>query len=164
MVSDIIWFTLLSVRWLSLNPCCNGRWSLTPQKSHCEKEKQKVLILVVMEDGLWLLNVLSYSRIMNVLILVVMEDGLWRVSVVCIWTCPWRVNPCCNGRWSLTCFIWSGWGLIPQVLILVVMEDGLWRYVLCRKGEGTRVLILVVMEDGLWPAPKLFWAAGNEWS
>ena len=36
---------------LSLNPCCNGRWSRTDFKATTESLK-KVLILVVMEDGL----------------------------------------------------------------------------------------------------------------
>ena len=57
-----------------------------------------------------------------VLILVVMEDGL-RLAMLES-TASTGLNPCCNGRWSQTkalkqCF--------PNftVLILVVMEDGL---------------------------------------
>ena len=35
-----------------LNPCCNGRWSRTQNRSRDIKELLAVLILVVMEDGL----------------------------------------------------------------------------------------------------------------
>ena len=37
---------------ISLNPCCNGRWSRTNEAIIFENEKTPVLILVVMEDGL----------------------------------------------------------------------------------------------------------------
>ena len=37
----------------SLNPYSNGRWSLTKQ-NHCKTTKPRiVLILILMEDGLW---------------------------------------------------------------------------------------------------------------
>ena len=36
---------------MCLNPCCNGRWSRT-RKTMKECGRNKVLILVVMEDGL----------------------------------------------------------------------------------------------------------------
>ena len=36
-----------------------------------------------------------------------------------------RLNPCCNGRWSLTKCKLEEVGTCYQVLILVVMEDGL---------------------------------------
>ena len=36
----------------SLNPCCNGRWSRTPDSEKLVKFLIRVLILVVMEDGL----------------------------------------------------------------------------------------------------------------
>ncbi len=37
-----------------------------------------VLILVLMEDGLWPLKAEAKSLIFSVLILVLMEDGLWQ--------------------------------------------------------------------------------------
>ena len=63
---------------MSLNPCCNGRWSRTPEKLKDAVKEVFVLILVVMEDGLVLLSQSLLS---------VMKMGL---------------NPCCNGRWSRT--------------------------------------------------------------
>ncbi len=85
---------------ISLNPCCNGRWSQT--------------------------TILEPKKSVSVLILVVMEDGL-RPHIAeirqKILTC---LNPCCNGRWSQTVkkYIMSA---LLTVLILVVMEDGLRR-------------------------------------
>ena len=60
---------------LSLNPCCNGRWSPTNGIQDLLEEFGEVLILVVMEDGLRLQAVTIPSK-HAVLILVVMEDGL----------------------------------------------------------------------------------------
>ena len=43
-----------------LNPCCDGRWSRTPNKEdNCDINKL-VLILVVMEDGLVLKSYCSH--------------------------------------------------------------------------------------------------------
>ena len=62
----------------SLNPCCDGRWSRTTQLMNWEDIRTKVLILVVMEDGL--------------------------VPVTQQWVrVRWlSLNPCCDGRWSRT--------------------------------------------------------------
>ena len=60
-----------------------------------------VLILVLMEYGLWLIEVTTNLLWKSVLILVLMEYGLWH-KVVMI---PYRengLNPCSNGIWSLT--------------------------------------------------------------
>ena len=43
---------LFTLKVHSLNPCCNGRWSRTAITPHVKPMFQKVLILVVMEDGL----------------------------------------------------------------------------------------------------------------
>ena len=59
-----------------------------------------VLILVLMEDGLGLLNFLDYV-IFRVLILVLMEDGLGQESVKRFFPST-SLNPCFNGRWSRT--------------------------------------------------------------
>ena len=90
-------------------------------KAHCSK---KVLILVLMEYGLWQERVKRETE----------EIGL---------------NPCSNGIWSLTKQGETSQPH-PPVLILVLMEYGLWRIV--DYGDGSRypVLILVLMEYGLW--------------
>ncbi len=118
------WF--YCIFWYCLNPCCNGRCSLTGDVVNSIPSTGMVLILVVMEDALWLICGGVWYLHVRVLILVVMEDALWlRISNL-----PNEdvlgLNPCCNGRCSLTGRN-SG---IPfrkrRVLILVVMEDALW--------------------------------------
>ncbi len=111
----------------SLNPCCNGRCSLTGSKGSQKGQEPHVLILVVMEDALWRRYVTCQDTIGVVLILVVMEDALWRSvsrreggSIACL-------NPCCNGRCSLTKVLLLVWNRGRIVLILVVMEDALWQ-------------------------------------
>ena len=85
-----------------------------------------VLILVVMEDGLWSLFYWGSAPEGHVLILVVMEDGLWSVKKVLSDDKEGSLNPCCNGRWSLIISYRQLWEPKIPVLILVVMEDGLW--------------------------------------
>ena len=63
---------------VSLNPCCNGRWSRTLPGFFFPQRTKKVLILVVMEDGL-------------------VRFGTSPSKYGC--SC---LNPCCNGRWSRT--------------------------------------------------------------
>ena len=58
-----------------LNPCCNGRWSRTSVYIRYET-CIRVLILVVMEDGLVPAAMTQQPVAQPVLILVVMEDGL----------------------------------------------------------------------------------------
>ena len=60
-----------------LNPCCNGIWSLTLNNMNALNELLDVLILVVMEYGLWLWRKCIKECQQLVLILVVMEYGLW---------------------------------------------------------------------------------------
>ena len=61
-----------------LNPCCNGRWSLTRRHPSHSNECTSVLILVVMEDGL------------------VRECGIAEEDIIM------GLNPYCSGRWSRT--------------------------------------------------------------
>ena len=110
-----------------LNPCFNGRWSLTCAWDSPRIWRLAVLILVLMEDGLWL-QVVSLRKTLQklVLILVLMEDGLWQ-RIRDQWPSVWSLNPCFNGRWSLTIVNKSWIPTLCRVLILVLMEDGLWR-------------------------------------
>ena len=90
-------------RWISrLNPCFSGRWSLTFLGSNRKSWKPEVLILVLMEDGLWRIIPIVMNTSVMVLILVLMEDGLWQVVKCMMETELWSLNPCFNGRWSLT--------------------------------------------------------------
>ncbi len=86
-----------------LNPCCNGIWSLTWVILNLSSKVCYVLILVVMEYGLWPREVTNYrKKDGDVLILVVMEYGLWLIGEVQDLKRAKRLNPCCNGIWSLT--------------------------------------------------------------
>ena len=63
---------------IGLNPCCNGRNSLTGYK--------------------WIFE----CNYIDVLILVVMEETLWPAISICTVQSIRSLNPCCNGRNSLT--------------------------------------------------------------
>ena len=86
---------------------------------------ESVLILVVVDDGLVLLNdYASVGSCSQVLILVVVDDGLvptWISLFLYFILC---LNPCCSGRWSRTANK-SINKKIREVLILVVVDDGL---------------------------------------
>ena len=95
-------------------------------------DKKKVLILVVVEDGLR-----AFIRVSRCL--------LSHASL----------NPCCCGRWSqrssnLMMVLYR----LFLVLILVVVEDGL-RDLLSEIEKLNFVLILVVVEDGLRAKSRL---------
>ena len=95
---------------------------------------------------------IKLERARRVLILVLMEYGLWRIQHRLYGGGVMGLNPCSNGIWSLTRYYsWSTSG--RWVLILVLMEYGLWH--LGENGEiiVDGVLILVLMEYGLWHLP-----------
>ena len=78
-----------------------------------------------MEDGLVHPSCAEYILWRKVLILVVVEDGLVPDDQKEGEEDLDGLNPCCSGRWSRThllMFLRSG---IVSVLILVVVEDGL---------------------------------------
>ena len=85
---------------MCLNPYCSGQWSSTVDTREISQEAIRVLILVVVEDGLVPAYQHPYWMFQNVLILVVVEDGLVQQS---------------------HCKVPSN----QAVLILVVVEDGL---------------------------------------
>ena len=133
----------------------------------------RVLILVLMEYGLW--QKLSVRTVFGSLGLNPCSNGIWSLTMVITngGKKLWRLNPCSNGIWSLTEYIskrredirglnpcsngiWSltyqpwGWGTCHRVLILVLMEYGLWLEDALIKAFENYVLILVLMEYGLW--------------
>ena len=115
------------VTHFGLNPCCNGRCSLTSSTTSLTTSFTIVLILVVMEDALapkyYFLEVL----LREVLILVVMEDALALGQVVRPIVARDSLNPCCNGRCTRTMAKRDDFYGLEIVLILVVMEDALAR-------------------------------------
>ena len=83
----------------SLNPCFNGRYSLSPKYFENE-DNVDVLILVLMEDTLWATKGIRKQIFENVLILVLMEDTLWGGMFARMQKLK-SLNPCFNGRYSL---------------------------------------------------------------
>ena len=87
-----------------LNPCSNGRYSLSKAGAKSVKNL-KVLILVLMEDTLWDFSVTGYiCKDAEVLILVLMEDTLW-VETLVDRLRKGSLNPCSNGRYSLSHYL-----------------------------------------------------------
>ena len=108
-----------------------------------------VLILVLMEYGLWPRVRGHHDSGRLVLILVLMEYGLWLRSYFLRNIVKMRLNPCSNGIWSLTRAPLR-LALLCWVLILVLMEYGLWLRLRHCGSNPHWVLILVLMEYGLW--------------
>ena len=108
----------------SLNPYSNGRWSLTA----CIKWRISYCILV--------------------LILILMEDGLWQ-SVRCTnRNKKWSLNPYSNGRWSLT----VGKSLEYAIDIsLNPYSNGRWSLTIFSKLQSyTRFICLNPYSNGRW--------------
>ena len=102
----------------------DGLWHI--DDSFLGVTKWWVLILVLMEDGLWRSVAAVKAANPGVLILVLMEDGLWHLSPRMRTRIQASLNPCFNGRWSLTEAQMAPMRPPCWVLILVLMEDGLW--------------------------------------
>ena len=125
MVSDSA-MTLTRSLVPCLNPCSNGIWSLTC-RSCCSSDCCVVLILVLMEYGLWLYR--TSDKQTHVTRLNPCSNGIWSLTHKGV---TMRIhidglNPCSNGIWSLT----DENGIDKTffaVLILVLMEYGLWLF------------------------------------
>ena len=148
MVSDMFkrFFNWVKVVVLILVLMEYGLWRIM---NKVELVKAFVLILVLMEYGLWRMKSPNFRAIIRVLILVLMEYGLWPVRRWLTASKRLSLNPCSNGIWSLT-----DERRLPvrcvKVLILVLMEYGLWQYPSLHHLFDRQVLILVLMEYGLW--------------
>ena len=79
-----------------------------------------------------------------------MEDTLWVTYNYGKEECYRGLNPCFNGRYSLSKVFFEEYVSDGVVLILVLMEDTLWENQVARNNYKTSVLILVLMEDTLW--------------
>ena len=88
---------------VSLNPYCSGRWSRTAAGlNELTEDAWKVLILIVVDDGLVRLGIHSCNRTLSVLILIVVDDGLVLLGETITLTGEVGLNPYCSGRWSRT--------------------------------------------------------------
>ena len=131
-----------------LNPCFNGRYSLSRTSPVCKERQGTVLILVLMEDTHWVLW-RAKRLCLIVLILVLMEDTHWDASGFCNAWKLIRLNPCFNGRYSLsTQRIHTDWG--RQSLNPCFNGRYSLRTSLSRICWWRPVLILVLMEDTHW--------------
>ena len=113
-----IWF-------IRLNPCSNGIWSLTHMQSTWFQPSWS---LNPCSNGIWSLTAWHESYYHDpawVLILVLMEYGLWRKRTGAVAPRQHCLNPCSNGIWSLTAAVVQR-SVSVDVLILVLMEYGLW--------------------------------------
>ena len=108
-----------------LNPCCNGIYSMSLLFSFHQKQNLFVLILVVMEYTQWDLLQQFLLLVLVVLILVVMEYTQWVLLALFFSSKSRRLNPCCNGIYSMRFHQTLSIG-ITWVLILVVMEYTQW--------------------------------------
>ena len=77
----------------------DGLWDKTRCEAH---HRSQVLILVLMADGLWDAARCHALAFVPVLILVLMADGLWGVWKPSTKTVNASLNPCSNGRWSMS--------------------------------------------------------------
>ena len=160
-----------------LNPCFSGIWSVSGGGREGVRHFGGVLILVLVEYGLWAKSLSWETTASAVLILVLVEYGLWdylcrkyrKTPRPClnpcfsgIWSVSWRpsrlakfplkcLNPCFSGIWSVSTRSPSSSTRSAVVLILVLVEYGLWASQRCRqKAKVADVLILVLVEYGLW--------------
>ena len=123
-------------------------YGLWPRSSALSACSGCVLILVLMEYGLWLSEFTLSSESHTVLILVLMEYGLWRRGSLGARGLPLGLNPCSNGIWSLTERNRSALERHVRVLILVLMEYGLWH--MCRLDVATHLTCLNPCSNGIW--------------
>ena len=84
-----------------------------------------VLILVVVDNGLVPLLLITFLLQLLVLILVVVDNGLVRINVVPSKEKTHGLNPCCSGQWSSTPWSSNPTPTPVEVLILVVVDNGL---------------------------------------
>ena len=91
-----------SERSFCLNPCCSGRWSRTTAQHIEGFDPAKVLILVVVDDGLVLKFIFTEDT--SVSGLNPCCSGRWSRTGINIsgHSVPSCLNPCCSGRWSRT--------------------------------------------------------------
>ena len=149
MVSDVVMVSLKCIA-ARLNPCSNGIWSLTCHSRDDQRRSRRVLILVLMEYGLWPMPLDSPPLDWDCLN--PCSNGIWSLTPRLSFldrSVSLGLNPCSNGIWSLT--VHFNWGRPSgPVLILVLMEYGLWHARVHAYARIRTVLILVLMEYGLW--------------
>ena len=120
-----------------LNPCFSGIWSVSGGGREGVRHFGGVLILVLVEYGLWAKSLSWETTASAVLILVLVEYGLWDYLCRKYRKTPRPcLNPCFSGIWSVSQL--SIRVRRPRgVLILVLVEYGLWVF---QPGVGATVV------------------------
>ena len=149
MVSD---YGIICTRKLQtcLNPCSIGIWSLTRGWPWGDEGSKEVLILVLMEYGLWPRRepTASWAAGLNPC-----SNGIWSLTLMYGSRRSSKrrsLNPCSNGIWSLT----GGMGKGVPAVGLNPCSNGIWSLTQswAESLRAQLVLILVLMEYGLWPS------------
>ena len=109
----------------SLNPCFSGGWSRRAMTVAVALYALLVLILVLVEDGLGVLQTKRIFHVFHVLILVLVEDGLGESKKYSYKNSGKSLNPCFSGGWSRRIIKIKSPQRYDIVLILVLVEDGL---------------------------------------
>ena len=115
--------SIMNNDWTCLNPCSNGIWSLT----HCEGTgSYDPVCLNPCSNGIWSLTLskVHYHFRYIVLILVLMEYGLWLPSQLTQQLSGGGLNPCSNGIWSLTHQSYCPWYRLQYSLN--PCSNGIW--------------------------------------
>ena len=114
----------------------------------------KVLILVLVDDVLWLLCIMQGLMQVTVLILVLVNDVLWPLQVSWLSLSYKGLNPCFSGWCSLTC-TWMHYVILYHCLNPCFSG---WCSLTCKtisSEHGSAVLILVLVDDVLWLTRKI---------
>ena|GEM_PF-6922625 len=107
-----------------LNPCFNGRWLRTIVDSWLVRQHERVLILVLMEDGCGQNVAATAAASANGLNPCFNGRWLRTYGLEMYFKGTSSLNPCFNGRWLRTTGAITILITALTVLILVLMEDG----------------------------------------
>ena len=111
---------------MSLNPFCFGIWGLRKELKEVIKRLKKVLILFVLEYGVW--ATISFANYEESLRLNPFCFGIWGLRTYAFngSTILCGLNPFCFGIWGLRATNNVATEVIASVLILFVLEYGVW--------------------------------------
>ena len=121
-----------------------------------------VLILILLEDTLWVGFILRPGKGCTVLILILLEDTLWAQKLISYGDFCKRLNPYSIGRYSLRSAKDAPFEDGRFVLILILLEDTLWVQSCVLVAQLLlHVLILILLEDTLWEQQKINTLSSN---
>ena len=128
-------------------------YGLWPQNFQFQGLTQMVLILVLMEYGLWRCRTSTLFHWLWVLILVLMEYGLWPVPILIVGEPQYGLNPCSNGIWSLTTILELHKG--DRIMCLNPCSNGIWSLTLGLRRIDSISDSLNPCSNGIWSLTTL---------